>query len=286
MTTRSQPMVSEPRKALRVYLHLKDRILSGTLASAARMPSEPDLAIEHGVSRVTIRGALERLAEEGLVERRPGSGTYVRAASRSGAIVADFSNVFTHLVEMGRRTDVRLISFGYASPTPAVAEALGLGPGEEVQRSVRVRIADGTPFSYLVTYVPKRIGISYSEADLRSTPLLELLERSGARVASARQTVGATQAGPEIAEALGTETGAALLSITRIVKDEAGAGVEYLYALYRPDLYELQLDLERTKRGSAMRWAAKSPVATGRPANATEPRNPKKTGTGKRKTTR
>ena len=288
MTTRSQPMVSEPRKALRVYLHLKDRILSGTLAPAARMPSEPDLAAEHGVSRVTIRGALERLAEEGLVERRPGSGTYVRAASRGGAIVADFSNVFTHLVEMGRRTDVRLLSFGYASPTPAVAEGLGLEAGEEVQRSVRVRIADGTPFSYLVTYVPKRIGISYSEADLRSTPLLELLERSGARVASAKQTVGATQAGPEIAAALGTETGAALLSITRIVKDEAGAGVEYLYGLYRPDLYELQLDLERTRRGSAMRWAAKSPTATGRPANAArpEPRNPKKTGTGKRKTTR
>lgn len=289
MAIRSQPIVAEPRKALRVYLHLKDRILSGALAPAQRMPSEPDLAAEHGVSRVTIRGALERLAEDGLVERRPGSGTYVRATQRPHAIVADFSNVFTHLVEMGRRTDVRLLSFGYALPTPAVAEGLGLDAGEEVQRSVRVRIADGTPFSYLVTYVPKRIGISYSEADLRSTPLLELLERSGAKVASARQSVGATQAGPEIAEALGVETGAALLSITRIVQDEAGEGVEYLYGLYRPDLYELQLDLERTRRGSAMRWTAKSPSASERPAVAARPAprpSGKKLSTGKRKTTR
>ena len=267
MTARSQPIVSEPRKAHRVYLHLKDKILSGALSPATRMPSEPDLASQHGVSRVTVRGALERLSDEGLVERRPGSGTYVRATSQTSAIVADFSNVFTHLVEMGRRTDVRLLSFGYALPTPAVAEGLGLRSGEEVQRSVRVRIADGNPFSYLVTYVPKRIGIRYCESDLRSTPLLELLERSGAKVSSARQTVGATLAGPEIAEALGIETGAAVLSITRIVRDETGAGVEYLYALYRPDLYALQLDLERTRRGSAMRWTAKSPSATGRAAN-------------------
>lgn len=288
MAAPSQPMVSEPRKALRVYLHLKDRILSGALAPTARMPSEPDLASQHGVSRVTIRSALERLAEEGLVERRPGSGTYVRSPSRTATLVADFSNVFTHLVEMGRSTEVRLLAFGYMLPTPAVAEGLGLDPGEEVQRSVRVRITDGMPFSYLVTYVPKRIGISYSEADLRSTPLLELLERSGARVASARQTVGASQAGPEIADALGVETGAALLSITRIVQDETGAGVEYLYALYRPDLYELQLDLERTRQGRSMRWAAISPSAAGRPAGArrTEPRNAKNPGIVKRKTTR
>ena len=288
MAPRSQIIVAEPRKAIRVYLHLKDRILSGALAPSVRMSSEPDLATEHGVSRATIRGALERLAEEGLVERRPGSGTYVCATQRPHAIVADFSNVFTHLVEMGRRTDVKLLSFGYVTPAPAVAEGLGLDPGEEVQRSVRVRIADGKPFSYLVTYVPKRIGISYSEADLRSTPLLELLERSGAQVASAKQMVGATQAGPEVAEALGVETGAALLSITRIVKDEAGAGVEYLYGLYRPDLYELQLDLERTKRGNAMRWMAKSPSGAGRPANARRPsiRSQKTLTTDKRKTTR
>lgn len=278
MAARTTPLVSEPRKALRVYLHLKDRIVSGAYAPNARMPSEPDLAVEHGVSRVTIRGALDLLSKDDLVERRPGAGTFVRSERPSSAIVADFSNVFTHLVEMGRRTDVRLLSFNYTLPTPAVAEALGLDAGEQVQRSVRVRIADGRPFSYLVTHVPKRIGISYSEADLRSTPLLELLERSGAKVASAQQTVGATLAGPETAEALGIDTGAALLSITRVVRDEAGAGVEHLYGLYRPDLYALQLDLERTRRGSAMRWTAKSPSA---PANQDRSRKP-----GTRKTKR
>lgn len=281
MIARPAPLSTEPRKAQRVFLRLRDRILSGEYSAGMRIPSEPDLAAGLEVSRATVRGALDMLAKEGLVERRPGSGTFVRLVAGPDAIVADFSNVFTHLVEMGRRTDVRLLAFNYTSPTPAVAEALGLGRGERVQRSVRVRIADGQPFSYLVTYVPERIGISYSEADLRSTPLLELLERSGARVVSGRQTVGAALAGPETAAELGVETGSALLSITRVVKDDAGRGVEYLYGLYRPDLYALQLDLERTRDGDAMRWRAKSPAvprkgpAARGPADA--PLKPRKT---------
>lgn len=271
MAARLTPHSSEPRKAQVVYLHLKDRIQSGDYPAGMRMPSEPDLAANLSVSRATIRSALDMLAKDGLVERRPGSGTFVRLVGGPSAIVADFSNVFTHLVEMGRRTDVRLLAFHYTAPTPAVAEALGLQRGERVQRTVRVRIADGKPFSYLVTYVPERIGISYSEADLRSTPLLELLERSGARVVSGQQTVGAALAGPETAAELGIETGSALLSITRVVKDDMGRGVEYLYGLYRPDLYALQLDLERAREGDAMRWRAKSPTLSRKGGTARDP---------------
>lgn len=252
----------EPQKARRLYLLLRERILSGEVGLDQRLPSEPTLAQEHGVSRVTVRRALDKLASDGMIERRPGSGTFVSGGKTSMPVVADFSNVLSHLVEMGRKTGVRLISFGYVAATPAMAQELHLDPGERLQRSIRVRLIDGQPFSYLVTHVPERIGMSYSEADLASTPLLELLERSGIVAERATQTIGATLAGPEAATALDLDIGAALLAMTRVVFDPSGRGIEHLQALYRPDRYSFHMDLERTGADGARRWT---------PANASQP---------------
>ena len=245
----------EPLKARRLYLLLRDRIVTGEDRPQGRLMSEPALATLHGVSRVTVRRALDQLEREGLIERRPGSGTFVTGRSTAMPVVADLSNVLTHLIEMGRRTDVRLLSFNFVAPTPAIAEALHLAPDERVQRSVRVRLIDGQPFSHLTTYVPERIGVSYSETDLASTPLLELLERSGLIAERASQSIGAALAGPDVASALDVEIGAALLSMTRVVFDPSGNGIEYLQALYRPDRYSFNMDLLRTGTADARRWA-------------------------------
>jgi GntR family transcriptional regulator len=262
----------EPLKARRLYLLLRDRIVSGQDQPQSRLMSEPALAAQHGVSRVTVRRALDQLEIEGLIERRPGSGTFVTGRSAAAPMIADLSNVLTHLVEMGRRTEVRLLAFNYVDATPALAEALRLAPGERVQRSVRVRLIDGQPFSHLTTFVPERIGVSYSEADLASTPLLELLERSGLVAERATQSIGAALAGPDVAGALDLEIGAAVLSMTRIVFDPSGRGIEYLQALYRPDRHSFNMDLLRTGTAGARRWA---PVERPRKLDAKTKTDPK-----------
>ncbi len=251
-------LATEPQKAHRLYLLLREQILNGEVEVDARLPSEPALAQEHGVSRVTVRRALDRLAGDGMIERRPGAGTFVSGGMASMPVVADFSDALTHLVDMGRKTAVRLISFGYVPATTAMARELRLDPGERLQRSVRVRMIDGQPFSYLVTHVPERIGVSYSEADLALTPLLELLERSGIVAERAKQSISATLASPDVAGVLDLEIGAALLSMNRVVFDPDGRGVEHLHALYRPDRYSFHMDLERTGRDGARRWAPSS----------------------------
>jgi GntR family transcriptional regulator len=261
----------EPLKARRLYLLLRERIVSGELAPGARLPGEPTLAAEQGVSRVTVRKALDTLAAEGLIDRRPGSGTFVREVAAVRPIVADLSNVLSHLVQMGRQTGVRLLSFSYAAPPEAVAEALRLEPGERTQRSVRVRLIDGAPFSYLTTHVPERIGLTYSEADLAATPLLTLLERSGIVAERASQTIGATLAGPEVAEALGLEIGSPLLAMTRVVSDRSGRGVEHLHALYRPDRYSFHMDLVRTGAAGERQWNPLPNGASGE-ASGADPR--------------
>jgi GntR family transcriptional regulator len=253
----------EPLKARRIYLLLRERILNGELEHGSRLPGELSIAAEYGISRVTVRRALDNLAAEGLIDRRPGSGTFVREGNSVQPIVADLSNVLSHLVEMGRRTGVRLLSFAYVNPPESVAASLSLAPGERTQRSIRVRLIDGAPFSYLMTHVPERIGVTYSEADLASMPLLALLERSGVLVDEASQSIGATLAGPDVAEALGLEIGSPLLSLTRVVWDPSGQGVEHLHALYRPDLYSFHMDLVRTGAVGARRWnpVSKPPIA-------------------------
>lgn len=258
----------EPLKARRLALLLRERIASGEIAPGSRLASEPALALEHGVSRVTVRRALYSLAADGLIDRRVGAGTFVREADAPKPIVADFANMLTHLVEMGRRTGVRLISFAYAQPPEAVAQALGLAAGERTQRSVRVRLIDGQPFSYLTTHVPERIGLTYSESDLASVPLLALLERSGAAVDRASQTISATLASPDVAEALALEIGSPLLSLTRVVFGPDGRGVEHLHALYRPDRYSFQMELHRAGADGDRRWSPVPSRGAGRDGEA------------------
>ncbi len=252
-------VAAESFKARRIYLMLRERIACGDLRAGSRLPGEPRLAAEQGVSRVTIRRALDRLAREGMVRRRVGAGTFVADGGVSTVVGADLADVFAHLKAMGQRTGVRLLSFAYGAPPEAVAEALGLAPGERTQRSIRVRMIEGEPFSYLTTHVPERIGVTYAEADLATTPLLGLLERSGIVADRASQAISATLAGPDVAEALRLEVGAPLLSLTRVVHDAAGAGVEHLHALYRPDRFAFHLDLARTGAADRRRWRPSPP---------------------------
>jgi GntR family transcriptional regulator len=243
-------------KAQRVYLLLRDEILNGARPAGSSLPGELRLAGSFSVSRVTIRRALDGLVRDGLIERRAGSGTVVRASQVSkGAITADFATLMPQLVEMGRATTARLLAFAYTQPPATVAEALGISPDRRVQRAVRVRLIEGEPFSHLTTYVPEEIAEGYSEADLATTPLFRLLERSGVCVDHATQSISATLATPDVAEALEVSVGAALIALTRVVFDDTGRGVEHLSALYRPDRFRLEMTLNRVGEADSRHWA-------------------------------
>jgi GntR family transcriptional regulator len=244
----------EGGKARRVYLQLKEEIARGQHAEGQLLPGEQKLAAALEVSRVTVRRALDALEADGLVERRPGSGTRVCGTGPRPAMAADFTTLIPQVVQMGQDTTARLLSFSYGPPPAAVARAMELAPDARMQCAVRLRLVEGQPFSHLTTYVPEEIARNYTEAELATTPLYRLLERSGVEVARAHQSVSATLAAPDVAEVLGLSIGAPLLSLDRVVRDARGRGVEYLSALYRPDMFRLEMELSHVGAGKGRHW--------------------------------
>lgn len=244
----------EGGKARRVYLQLRDDIARGAYAADSALPGEQKLAALMDVSRVTIRRALDALETDGLVARRAGSGTRVCADAARPSMAADFTTLMPQVVQMGEDTTARLLSFSYGVPPAVVAREMKIAAGAHVQTAVRLRLIKDQPFSHLTTYVPEEIAQNYTEAELATTPLFRLLERSGVEVETADQSVSATLASPHVAEHLGLSVGAPLLSLNRVVRDAQGRGVEYLAALYRPDMFTLEMTLSRVGAGDARHW--------------------------------
>ncbi len=244
-----------------LYLLYRQRILSGSLALGDKLPSESKLETIHGISRITAKRALDELAREGLVTRERGRGTTVRYSMQQSSVSADFSGLMENLIAIGATTTVEVLSFDYL-PAPAnVAEALGVEPGSTVQRAERRRSRDGRPFSHIVTFLPQDIGRTFDRQDLTDQPILKLIERAGKTVAQADQTVTAVSADALTSVVLGVPEGAPLLKVSRAVYDREGSTVQYIEVLYRPDVYQLNMRLDRVDADNQERMWEPSDVA-------------------------
>lgn len=245
-----------------IFVILRNRIYGGGLMPGDIVPGEQELCSEFGVSRITAKRALNELADAGLVVRERGRGTRVIKRPPAPAVTASIEGWLENISLMGTATEARVLEFEYVPAKEEIAGALELEPGEEVQRAVRVRILDGEPMSFLVTYVPADIGRSFTRDELGARPLLHLLERAGVDVASARQTISATLADGVVAGALEVHAGAPLIEVRRVVRDAAERPVEYIRVLYRPDLYHYEMSMRRVREKEGMRWTtlSSSPV--------------------------
>ncbi|HEY2131390.1 MAG TPA: GntR family transcriptional regulator [Acetobacteraceae bacterium] len=228
----------------RVYLLLRQQILEGAWPSTQAMPGEHELAAAHGVSRITIRRALERLESEDLITRRRGAGTFTQRPAPEKRR-ENLRGLLENLLAMGLRTDVRLLEFGYVAAPPDIAAQLEVAPATLVQKSVRIRLAHNQPFSHLTAWVPEDIGRHYQAEDLKVRPLLALLEEAGVPAARAEQTISAKLADSPVAKLLNVAPGSALLWARRQVRNASNRVIEAIDALYNPALYEYEFEMVR-----------------------------------------
>ena len=250
-----------------IYLVLRQQILSGQFPTDRPMPSEIELGQQFDVSRITIRRALERLQSEGLILRGRGRGTFAQPPQQQAQPAKrDVRGIFDNLMAMGFSTQVQLIECIAVIPPPEAVAALNLPPEAMAQRAVRVRSLKGRPFSHLTTHVPMDIASKIEPKDLETTPLLALIEAQGRRVASARQTLSARLADPIVAGHLQMETGAPVIAMQRTVYDTDERPVEFLQALYHPDIYEFSFDMARVGSDEIVRWQPMLATESGAPS--------------------
>jgi GntR family transcriptional regulator len=238
-----------------IYVLLREQILSGVYGAEARVPTEQALSLRFGVSRITAKRALDELAADGLVVRRRGRGTSVASVLPTRPFNANLSGLLENLLMLGLKTSVEILEFGYQAAPEDVRAALGLPPGAQVQRAVRVRSLDGAPLSYTTSFVPADLGRAYDRSDLATKPLLALLERAGCLIGGAEQTIGAALADTVVAPRLGVRVGSPLLTITRTVADQTGRPVEHIHILYRPDRYQYRMKLTRVQGDATKLWS-------------------------------
>ena len=237
---------------------LSGQIHSGALVPGDIIPGEMQLAQRFDVSRITARRALTELAIAGLVTRKRGRGTIVIATPPLPSIPSSVEGWLENARQMADATTVRLLSFNYLPVSAAVASAMGIETGKVVQRAVRVRMIGGRPFSYLDTCVPEHIGRRYDRSELGAMSLLDLLENAGVHVASAQQTISAVAADAEVAAALSIYAGAPLLAVSRVVLDRTGEVVEFIRALYRPEMYTISMNMKRIGLPDDRSWSTRA----------------------------
>ncbi|HEX2315777.1 MAG TPA: GntR family transcriptional regulator [Thermomonospora sp.] len=216
------------------------------LAPGDALPPERRLAEKLGVSRPTVRAAIEELVTEGRLERRQGSGTYV--AEPKIVVPLTMTSFTEDMIRRGMRPGGRVLSFRHGPAGARIGQRLFLSPGEEVFTIRRLRLADGAPMAIETLYLPRALLPGLRRADLEGRSFYELLREHGVVIASGTETIEPTVTSPREAEELGVPVHAPAFLFERVTHSAEGRPVEYVRSLYRGDRYRLELELRPPPR--------------------------------------
>ena len=220
---------------------LREAIADSRLAADEALPPERDMAEEFGVSRITVRKALDALVGEGLLIRRQGAGTFV--AGRVEKSFSKLSSFSEDMISRGRRPESVWLSRSSGVVTPDESLTLGLSPGATVYRFNRIRYADGAPMAVEYSTVP---GFCLTSEEVVKESLYEALDAQGARPVRALQRLRAVLFTTDRARLLGVPDGSPGLFIERRGFLRDGRPVELTHSYYRGDAYDFVAELHTT----------------------------------------
>ena len=226
-----------------LYSVLKASILDGTIPYDEQMPTEQQLASTFDVSRITAKRAMDELAAESLIARYRGKGSHVTYQFEPKPVQAPLVGMLENLIEMGKHSIVRVISIEQVVPPADIRDTLGLAEDQTAHKVVRVRSnEEGEPYAY---YVSHTTGITkgFTKRNMEKTPRLDVLKQNGIELTKVEQTLSAENASLAIAEELGVDPGAALLSIQRHSYDRDGKVADVLDCLYNPKRFTYRMVL-------------------------------------------
>lgn len=229
-----------------LYVQIEDSIRHsiavGEWTAGDRIPSEVSLTDRFGCSRMTVRGVLNTLVDDGLLYRVSGKGTFVseeKISTRSPA----YQGVREQLEEMGYQTTTKLVSQRTTIPAESVRSRLGTGRSTPVHEIVRLRLVEGVPVSLHRSFIPVELAPTLAEDDVLNEQLCVVLEvRYGLRAARTVEHLAAVAATHEEGRLLHLERGAPLLLLEDTISSRAGTIFEYSKVLFRGDRMTLHFD--------------------------------------------
>ncbi|WP_255954089.1 GntR family transcriptional regulator [Streptomyces odontomachi] len=219
---------------------LEAAIERGLLTPGTLLGNEIELAGRLGLSRPTVRQAIQSLVDKGLLVRRRGVGTQVVHSKIKRPL--ELSSLYDDLEAAGQRPSTGVLANTVVPAPAAVAAALGVPEGSEVHRVERLRLAHGEPMAYLCNHLPAGL-LDLDNDRLEATGLYRLMRAAGITLHSARQSVGARAASAEEADRLAEPMGAPLLTMERTTFDDTGRAVEFGTHVYRASRYSFEFQL-------------------------------------------
>ncbi|SIO85862.1 Transcriptional regulator, GntR family [Nocardiopsis sp. JB363] len=223
-----------------VAQELERRIMSGEMPAGTRLENELVLAERLGLSRPTLRQAIEYLVDRGMLVRKRGVGTQVIRPRVRRPV--ELSSLYDDLARVGEEPRTRVLRLAVEVPPDPVAAQMELPPGTEVYVLERLRLAKDEPLALMRNHLPLGL-VELDEGELSAQGLYRLLRAAGVTLKMASQSIGARNATPTEAEALDEPPGAPLLTMERVVYDDTGRVVEVGSHVYRASRYSFELTL-------------------------------------------
>jgi GntR family transcriptional regulator len=229
------------------------------------IPAERQLALDLGVSRLTLRAALDELVRDGYLDRRHGSGTYVTEPKIAQPLtLTSFSD---DMRRRGMTPGSRTLELASTLAGARLAHRLEVSPEARLIRVKRLRLADSKPMAMEVLYVPEVLVPGLTRSDFEDHSFYELLrERYGITIASGTQSIEPTVTNEEESEVLGVPLHTPAFLFERTTVSESGRIVEFVRSIYRGDRYRLVAELvpQRSRNGRSAGALQGLSVGTGK----------------------
>lgn len=225
---------------IRIHDAVKKQIDDGFWEIGQRLPSERDLADDYEVSRMTLRQAITLLVEEGILERRVGSGTYV--ASHRVQEKMRGTTSFTEIVRsQGKTPSSQVVSYQRKPANETEIQQLQLKPSDYVVRMERVRYADNMPLVFEVASIPEKLIREFKREDI-TEHFFQTLTDNGYEIGKSQQTIYAKNASERVANYLKVPKNHAVLALTQVSYFTDGRPFEYVHSQYVGDRFEFYLE--------------------------------------------
>lgn len=219
---------------------LERAIFEGKLAPGDRIANEVALAEDLGLSRPTMRQAIQLLVDKGMLVRKRGVGTQVVHPPIKRTV--ELTSLYDDLKRGGRVAETQVLDQRLVDADEVAASRLKVAEGSSVWKLDRLRTVDGEPLALMRNFVPAAIS-DLSHVDFTTTGLYEHFRAGGIHLRVAHQTISARRAETAEARLLGGRKGDPVLTMERTSFDDSGRAVEYGTHLYRPDLYAYETTL-------------------------------------------